>query len=70
VSVLDEAFASIAGAKSNAERNLVNARELFESYLQNIFENNGDNWEEKCFKMLLMPTALFLMASFNLEKIS
>jgi type I restriction enzyme, S subunit len=30
VSVLDEAFASIAQAKSNAERNLVNARELFE----------------------------------------
>ena len=47
VSVLDEAFASIAQAKSNAERNLVNARELFESYLQNIFENKGGAWEEK-----------------------
>jgi len=36
VSVLDEAFASIAQAKSNAERNLVNARELFDSVLQSI----------------------------------
>ncbi|MBK9210516.1 MAG: restriction endonuclease subunit S [Anaerolineales bacterium] len=36
VSVLDEAFASIAQAKSNAEQNLVNARELFDSVLQSI----------------------------------
>lgn len=47
VSVLDEAFASIAQAKSNAERNLVNARELFESVLQYEFENAGKSWEEK-----------------------
>lgn len=36
VSVLDEAFESIAQAKSNAQRNLVNARELFDSFLQGI----------------------------------
>jgi type I restriction enzyme, S subunit len=47
VSVLDEAFASIAQAKSNAERNLVNARELFESYLKGVFETKSDDWEEK-----------------------
>jgi type I restriction enzyme S subunit len=40
VSVLDEAFASIAQAKSNAERNLVNARELFETVLENVFSNS------------------------------
>ncbi len=45
VSVLDEAFASIAQAKSNAERNLVNARELFESLLNEVFEKK--DWEEK-----------------------
>ncbi|MBC7879595.1 MAG: restriction endonuclease subunit S [Anaerolineales bacterium] len=39
VSVLDEAFVSIAQAKSNAERNLVNARELFESVLESFFED-------------------------------
>lgn len=47
VSVLDEAFASIAQAKSNAERNLVNAQELFESYLKGVFETKSDDWEEK-----------------------
>jgi len=47
VSVLDEAFASIAQAKSNAERNLVNARELFDSYVGNIFAKSSEEWEEK-----------------------
>jgi type I restriction enzyme S subunit len=46
VSVLDEAFASIAQARSNAERNLVNARELFESVLRELF-SDGMDWEEK-----------------------
>lgn len=47
VSVLDEAFTAIAKAKANAEQNLKNSRELFESYLQGVFENKGDGWEEK-----------------------
>jgi type I restriction enzyme, S subunit len=45
VSILDEAFAAIAKAKANAEQNLKNAKELFESYLQGVFENG--NWEKK-----------------------
>ena len=45
VSILDEAFAAIAKAKANAEQNLKNAKELFESYLQGVFENG--NWETK-----------------------
>jgi type I restriction enzyme S subunit len=47
VAILDEAFAAIAKAKANAEQNLKNAKELFESYLQGVFENKGDGWEEK-----------------------
>ena len=47
VAILDEAFASIAKAKANAEQNLKNAKELFESYLQGVFENKGEGWEEK-----------------------
>jgi len=47
VSILDEAFAVIAQAKANAEQNLKNAKELFESYLQGVFENNNENWNEK-----------------------
>lgn len=45
VAILDEAFAAIAKAKANAERNLQNAKELFESYLQGVFEEPKDNWE-------------------------
>ena len=36
VAILDEAFDGIATAKANAEKNLQNARELFESHLQGI----------------------------------
>lgn len=39
VAILDEAFVSIARAKENAEKNLQNARELFATYLQSVFEN-------------------------------
>ena len=47
VSILDKAFAAIDKAKANAEQNLKNAKELFESYLQGVFEKKGDGWEEK-----------------------
>jgi type I restriction enzyme S subunit len=47
VAKLDEAFEAIEKAKANAEHNLKNAKELFESYLQAIFENKGKAWEEK-----------------------
>ena len=47
VAILDEAFTAIAKAKENAEQNLQNAKELFESYLQGVFENKGEGWEEK-----------------------
>ena len=50
VSILDEAFAVIDKAKANAEQNLKNARELFESYLQGVFEKKGEGWEEKKLK--------------------
>ncbi|MDP1812248.1 MAG: restriction endonuclease subunit S [Sediminibacterium sp.] len=47
VSILDEAFTAIATAKANVEQNLKNARELFESYLQGVFENKGEGWDDK-----------------------
>jgi type I restriction enzyme S subunit len=47
VAILDEVFAAIAKAKANAEQNLKNAKELFESYLQGVFENKGEGWEER-----------------------
>jgi len=38
VGILDEAFDGIATATANAEKNLQNARALFESHLQSVFE--------------------------------
>jgi len=46
VRILDEAFESIAKAKANAEKNLQNARELFESHLNQVFTQRGEGWVE------------------------
>jgi len=55
VGILDEAFEGIATAKANAEKNLQNARALFESHLQSVFTQRGKGWVEKtigqCFKV-------------------
>ncbi len=56
VSILDKAFKAINLAKTNAEQNLKNAKELFESYLYNIFENKGDDWVEKKLREVLQKT--------------
>jgi len=44
VSILDEAFAAIAKAIANAEKNLKNAKEFYERYLQGVFENKDESW--------------------------
>ena len=45
VSILDKVFAAIDKAKANAEQNLKNACEVFDSYLKGVFENR--NWKTK-----------------------
>jgi type I restriction enzyme, S subunit len=47
VGILDEAFDGIATAKANAEKNLQNARALFESHLQSVFTQRGKGWVER-----------------------
>jgi len=47
VGLLDEAFEGIATAKANAEKNLQNARALFEGQLQSVFTQRGPGWVEK-----------------------
>jgi type I restriction enzyme S subunit len=47
VSILDRVFAAIDQAKANLERNIENAKELFQSKLNDIFSQKGDGWEEK-----------------------
>jgi type I restriction enzyme, S subunit len=49
VTILDQAFTAIDKAKANTEKNLTNAKELFESYLNGVFGNPGEDWEEKRF---------------------
>ncbi|NMB00871.1 MAG: hypothetical protein GX971_05035 [Firmicutes bacterium] len=51
VAILDQCFTAIDKAKANAEQNLKNAKELFESYLQGVFENG--NWEKKKWNNVL-----------------
>lgn len=46
VAILDDAFASIDAAVANTEKNLANARKLFESYLDSVFSQRDDGWVE------------------------
>lgn len=45
VAVLDEAFAGLATVTANAEKNIKNARELFESYLNANFTRSPAGWK-------------------------
>jgi len=49
VGILDEAFDGLATAKATAEKNLQNARALFESHLNAVFTQRGDGWVERRF---------------------
>lgn len=46
VGILDEAFEGIATAKAHAERNVANARALFESYVDAKFTASDNAWRE------------------------
>jgi type I restriction enzyme S subunit len=46
VGILDESFDGIATAAANSEKNLKNARAIFESYLESVFTQRGVGWVE------------------------
>jgi type I restriction enzyme S subunit len=52
VAILDQAFADIKQARAKTEQNLKNARELFESYLQQVFSQRGEGWETSKLKQV------------------
>jgi type I restriction enzyme S subunit len=54
VAILDQAFADIEKARANAEKNLKNARELFDSYLNQVFSQRGKGWVEKKLDDILL----------------
>ncbi|MFN3195968.1 MAG: restriction endonuclease subunit S [Chlorobiota bacterium] len=45
VAILDRAFAAIDEAKANTEQNIVNAKEIFQSRLDEIFSNPKKGWK-------------------------
>lgn len=63
VAILDEAFAAIDQAQANIEKNIDNAKELFQSKLNEIFSQKGEGWEEKTFKDVCV-----LQRGFDLPK--
>ncbi|MFV0174523.1 restriction endonuclease subunit S [Empedobacter falsenii] len=50
VEKLDQAFELIDQAKANIEQNIINAKELFQSKLDEVFSQKGDGWEESKLK--------------------
>lgn len=53
VSLLDDAFGSIAIAKANAERNIQNAQAVFGSHLQSIFGQRATDWVDTTLENVL-----------------
>jgi type I restriction enzyme S subunit len=47
VTKLDKCFEAIDKARANVQRNLQNAKELFQSQLNQIFSQKGEGWVEK-----------------------
>jgi type I restriction enzyme S subunit len=47
VAILDEAFEGMATARANTEKNLGNARAIFESQLQSVFSQQGAGWVDR-----------------------
>jgi type I restriction enzyme, S subunit len=63
VAVLDEAFEGISTAKAHAEKNLRNAREVFDSELQRVFSDIDARWPRETFESLAINTLIGLTRS-------
>lgn len=57
VATLDKAFAAIDQARANVERNIVSAEQLFDTYLNDAFENLKENKSWSSIGSLLNTTA-------------
>jgi type I restriction enzyme S subunit len=67
VALLDEAFAGLATAKANAERNLQNARAIFESHLQAVFSQRGEGWVDRQLASLCTEITVGHVGSMKTE---
>ncbi len=68
VSILDECFAAIDKAKANAEQNLRNAKELFESYLENLITEIYNSNETKTISELAKVIGGYSFKSGDFKK--
>jgi type I restriction enzyme S subunit len=56
VAIMEEAFAAIATATANTEKNLTSAGEVFEAALQEVFFGaHEEQWEQLSFDACLLP---------------
>jgi len=67
VGLLDEAFEGLATAKANAEKNLQNARALFESNLQSVFTQRGPGWVNRQLSSLCVEITVGHVGSMKTE---
>jgi len=67
VALLDEAFAGLATAKVNSERNLQNARAIFESHLQSVFSQRGEGWVDRQLASLCTEITVGHVGSMKTE---
>ncbi|MGV8172127.1 MAG: restriction endonuclease subunit S [Candidatus Woesearchaeota archaeon] len=67
VKILDETFKKLEKAKEITEKNLQNSKELFNSYLDNIFVNSDGDWNKvKIGEVCILKSGTTI--SKNLEK--
>ena len=67
VALLDEAFVGLATAIANAERNLQNARAIFESNLQAVFSLRGEGWVDRQLTSLCTEITVGHVGSMKTE---
>ena len=68
VAILDEAFQAVTKAKSYAEQNLKNAKELFDSYIEGLFLNLFQTKETKTISELAKVIGGFSFKSVDFKK--
>jgi len=68
VSILDEVFSAIERSRNNAEQNLKNAKELFESYLENLFTEIYSSNETKTISELAKVIGGYSFKSGDFKK--
>jgi type I restriction enzyme S subunit len=68
VAKLDQCFEAIDKAKANAAKNLENAKELFQSKLNDIFSQKGEDWVEKKLGDVCEKTSNIKWADFQNDK--